>query len=157
MNIKKIERRTAQLYDEGLYCAESVLQAVSEACGHRCDSLPGIATGFCSGMARTAGPCGALSGAIMAFGLESGRTGSGQSVERNYSQVQRLIDEFENRFGFSNCGDLLNCHLGTVAGQERFREQRLSERCRSFTIGAAVIAAEIIEADRRADAASKAS
>lgn len=144
MNPEKIEERAAQLFDEGLYCAESVLKALAEACGRE-DELPaGIATGFCSGMARTAGPCGAVTGAIMALGMESGRDAPGQSVERNYTQVQRLIEEFESRFGFSNCGDLLDCHLGTPAGQDRFRDQDLGARCRGFTGGAAGIAAAII-------------
>lgn len=155
MNADEIEKRAAQLFDEGLYCAESVLLALAEARGRGHELPPGLATGFCSGMARTAGPCGALSGAIMALGLESGRSGPAQSVEHNYSQVQRLIGRFEERFGSSNCGDLLNCHLGTDAGQARFREQRLGTRCREFTLAAAALAASIIAEDATADTPSE--
>ncbi len=157
MDIQEIEARAAQLFDQGHYCAESVLQALAEASGHA-DRLPaGIACGFCSGMARTAGPCGALSGAVMALGLESGRSEPGQSVEHNYHQVQRLIGQFEERFGSSNCGDLLNCHLGTAEGQARFREQRLGTRCREFTLAAAGIAATILAEDAQEPAAAEAS
>lgn len=144
MKIRDTEQRAGQLFDTGSYCAESVLQAIAEAIGRESLVPPGIATGFCSGMARTAGPCGALTGAIMALGLVSGRTSPDQSVEPSYAQVQRLLEAFEYRFGSSNCGDLLNCHLGTPAGQASFREQKLGERCRAYTMGAAGIAAAIL-------------
>ncbi|MEE9189396.1 MAG: C-GCAxxG-C-C family protein, partial [Candidatus Neomarinimicrobiota bacterium] len=38
------------------------------------DLIPKIATGFCGGMARTCGQCGALSGAIMSISLLTGRS-----------------------------------------------------------------------------------
>jgi C_GCAxxG_C_C family probable redox protein len=138
-----IEARAAELFDEGYYCAESVLLSVAEAAGKSEGLSPEIATGFCSGMSRTAGPCGAVTGAVMALGLVSGRSDADQSVEQNYQQTRQMVERFRERFGSGNCSELLGCDLGTAEGQARFRDQRLGERCREYTIAAAALAGEI--------------
>ncbi|HOO88447.1 MAG TPA: hypothetical protein PK442_12150, partial [Synergistales bacterium] len=51
----EIGRTAADSFLSGLYCAESALLAVAEARGTRSELIPNIATGFCSGMARTCG------------------------------------------------------------------------------------------------------
>ena len=66
-------KRSRELFNSGFYCAESVLMAIAESRGIRSDLIPRIATGFCSGMARTGGQCGAVSGAMMGISLATGR------------------------------------------------------------------------------------
>ncbi|GBD95663.1 MAG TPA: C_GCAxxG_C_C family protein [Nitrospirae bacterium] len=63
-----------ELFDSGYYCAENVLLAIAESQGIQSDLIPKIATGFCSGISRTCGMCGALSGAIMSLNLLYGRS-----------------------------------------------------------------------------------
>ena len=53
-DVRKIAEKA---FASGLYCAESTLISLAEAQGIESDLLPGIATGFCSGMARTCGTC----------------------------------------------------------------------------------------------------
>lgn len=132
-------------FDAGLYCAESVLAAVAGQCGIESPLIPAIATGLCSGMARTGGPCGALTGGILALNIVHGRADAEGSVERNYSQVQRLIQAFEAAHGATRCDALLGCHLGTPEGLRAFREQGLHERCREYTAGAARLAAALLD------------
>ena len=139
----EIEARAAELFDQGYYCAESVLLSVAEAAGKSEGLSLEIATGFCSGMSRTAGPCGAVTGAVMALGLVSGRSDADQSVERNDQRTRGMGARFGERFGSGNCSELLGCDLGTAEGQARFRDQRLGERCREYTITAAALAGEI--------------
>lgn len=134
-------------FDQGLYCAESVLAAVARQCGIESPLIPAIATGLCSGMARTGGPCGALTGGILALNIAYGRDSAGDAVEQNYRQVQRLITAFETAHGATRCDALLGCHLGTPEGQRAFREQRLHERCREYTASAARLAAGLIGED----------
>jgi C_GCAxxG_C_C family probable redox protein len=127
-----VSQRAEELFRNGeFYCAESVLLAVAESQGIESDLLPQIATGFCSGMARTGGFCGALSGAMMSLGLLNGRSQPGAPVEENYIAVQTLIAQFEDKFGSTNCQELTGCHLGTPEGQAKFREsgQRISVSC----------------------------
>lgn len=103
--------------------------AVAESEGIKSDLLPTIATGFCSGLARTGGLCGALSGAILGINLRTGRTEAGASVEENYALVGALIDHFEEKFSSTNCKELTGVDLGTLQGQTQFKEKNRFEYC----------------------------
>jgi len=140
----EVGKAAADFFLSGLYCAESALLAVAEARGTRSELIPNIATGFCSGMARTCGTCGALTGAILGIGLALGRSEAGESVEPSYKAVRRLIAEFEEEFGARDCHLLLGCDLGTPEGQAVFREKGLRDRCAEFTGKAAEIAVRVI-------------
>jgi len=133
-----VSQRARELFGAGgFYCAESVLLAVAESQGIESDLLSKIATGFCSGMARTGGFCGALSGAIMAQGLLTGRSEPGASVDEHYARVQELIRQFEEKFGATNCQELTGVHLGTPEGQAAFREKNQIEQCLNYAAEAA--------------------
>jgi len=127
-----IGARALHHFDSGLYCAESVLLAMCEALDADCASIPRVATGLCSGMARSGGMCGAVSGAILAIGLAVGRDTAQDSVEPAYSEVSRLLEEFEERHGSTCCSELLECDLGTEEGQKIFEEENRIERCRKY-------------------------
>lgn len=138
-------RKSAEdAFASGLFCAESVVVALASAQGIESDLLPKIATAFCSGMARTCGTCGALTGAIMGISLGLGRLKSSDSVQASYVATQRLIGEFEQAFGARDCHVLLGCDLGTQEGQALFRENQLGQRCAKYTGKAAEIAARIL-------------
>ena len=89
--------------------------------------------------------CGALSGAIMAINLFYGRSEPDESVETNYTMVQKLIDMFETKFGSTNCKQLTDCDLGTDEGQHTFKSNHLIEQCKKFTEEATGMAISIIE------------
>jgi C_GCAxxG_C_C family probable redox protein len=139
-----VRQSAEQAFASGLYCAEAVVLALAKAQGVESDLLPRVATAFCSGMARTRGPCGALTGAIMGVSLALGRSKAGEPVQNSYAATQQLIREFEQEFGARNCDQLLGCDLGTPAGQATFHEKRLQERCALYTGKAAEIAASLI-------------
>jgi len=109
-----------------------VLLAVAESQGIESDLLPRIATGFCSGLARTGGLCGALSGGIMALNLLTGRSEPGASVDENYALVGELIDQYEDKFGSINCKELTGVDLGTGEGQAKFREKNQITNCLNY-------------------------
>jgi C_GCAxxG_C_C family probable redox protein len=96
-------------------------------------------------VARTSGTCGAVSGAILAINLLTGRSAPGAPVDDNYAAVRKLVDTFQERFGSTNCGELLGCHLGTEEGQRTFREKNLHARCLDYAEEATRIALSIIE------------
>jgi len=48
-------QRSRTYFESGLYCAESVLQAIADECNLSSEYIPRIATGFCGGMALTGG------------------------------------------------------------------------------------------------------
>jgi C_GCAxxG_C_C family probable redox protein len=126
-----------------------VLLALAEQQGIQSDVIPRIATGFCSGLARTGGLCGAVSGAVMAVGLALGRSQPGMETDPAYTVVRRFLERFEAEFGAVTCFELTGVHLGTPEGQAAFRENNVFARCLEYAEGAADIAAELIGADKR--------
>ncbi len=143
--VSNVRKSAEESFASGLYCAESVLLALARAQGIESDLVPKVATAFCSGMARTCGTCGALTGAIMGVSLALGRTKSSDSPQPSYTATQRLIGEFEQEFGARDCHVLLGCDLATPQGQAMFRERKLGRLCAQYTGKAAEIAARIVE------------
>jgi C_GCAxxG_C_C family probable redox protein len=143
--INRAEQRSGELFDSGYYCAESVIISIAECRDIKSDLIPKIATGFCSGISRTCGLCGAVAGGILALNLISGRNAPDESVERNYAVVRKFINMFESRFGSTNCRQLTGCDLGTEEGQKTFHSGNQHERCKDYTEEAAKMAMLIIE------------
>lgn len=139
-----VRRSAEDSFTSGLYCAESVVLAIADAEGIESDLLPRIGTAFGGGMSRMCGTCGALTGAVMGVSLVLGRSQPNESVQPAYQATQRLILEFEQKFGTRACHELLGCDLNTPEGQQFFRDNKLSERCAKFTGEAAEIAARIL-------------
>ena len=110
-----------------------------------------IATAFCSGMSRSRGPCGALTGAIMGVSLALGRNERSDPVQPSYSATQDVIRQFEAEFGSRDCHLMLGCDLNTQEGQAMFREQQLGQHCARFTGRATEIAARVIWDAQNAD------
>ena len=110
--------------------------AVANAKGIQSEWIPKIATGFCSGVSRTGGMCGALSGAIMGVGLRSGRNKPGGSVDGAYDRIKDIVKYFEAEFGSISCLELTGCHLGTDEGQARFRATNQIEKCLDYVAAA---------------------
>jgi len=140
-----VPSRALELFDGGLYCAESVLLAMSEAATISNDAIPRIATGLCSGMAGTCGMCGAVSGAILGIGLAVGRQTAEGPIEPAYSRVGSLIASFQGLHGSVNCRELIECDLGTQEGQRSFVEENRNERCRHYVEDAARIAQGLLD------------
>ncbi len=143
-SVAAIRQSAEDAFASGLYCAESVVLALAKAQGVESDLLPRVTTAFCSGMARSCGTCGALTGAMMGISLALGRSKPDESVQPVYNATQRLIAEFEQAFGARDCHVLLGCDLATAEGQATFRESKLGLRCAEYTGKATEIAAGIL-------------
>ena len=141
---EKASLRSVELFKSGFFCAESVLQALAESQGIQSDLIPRIATGFCSGISRTCGICGAVSGAIMGINLVAGRNSPTDSIEVSYTLTQELISRFEMQYGSINCRQLICCDLATEEGQRYFMENKLMDKCLKYAEGATSIAVSII-------------
>ena len=118
---------------------------MAESKNFKSDLIPGISTGFCGGVSRTCGICGAVSGAIMALGIRYGRNNPDESTARCYEAVQGFVKAFENKFGSTNCQQLTGCDLGTEEGREKFNSGNVIQKCREFTEEATSLAMSIIE------------
>ena len=125
-------QRSRELFQSGFFCAESVLQAIAESQGIHSDLIPRMATGFCSGISRSGGLCGAVSGGIMGIGLIVGRNSPAESLEPTFILAQKLIRAFEEQYGSNNCRQLIGCNLATESGQRYFMENNLMENCMQY-------------------------
>jgi C_GCAxxG_C_C family probable redox protein len=134
--------RSRQLFDSGLFCAESILQAVAEHYQIRSELIPKIATGFCSGLSRTKGTCGAVSGGILAINLLSGRNTPERSFEKNYVHVQNFLKKFKEKYKTITCPELIPCDISTVEGLNQFRALNLIETCKQIVEGATALVIE---------------
>ena len=142
---EKVAQRSRELFDSGFYCAESVLLAMAESREIESEFIPGIATGFCSGISGTCGICGAVSGAILGLNLFTGRNSPEEKVDKNYKAVRRLIGMFKEKFGSTNCEELTGYNLGTEEGLRAFRKSGQNEKCREYTGEAARMAMLLLE------------
>lgn len=141
----QVGKRARELYfDTGFCCSESVLLAVTEAAGIESDILPKIATGFCGGVAHTSGMCGALTGAVMAIGALTGRAKPENPRALTFSLVQAVLKDFGERFGSTNCTELLGCDLGTPEGMEYMKTHNMRPKCAGFVEAAAETTARLL-------------
>ncbi len=140
MDSEQVALRARQLYESKYCCAESVLLALVESRGIPSGLVPRIATGFCGGVSRTSGMCGAATGAIMGIGIVTGRSGPEESAERTYALVREFLRSFQERFGSDNCTELMGCDLGTAEGRAYAGEHNLRVRCAEFVGAAAALA-----------------
>ncbi len=145
---EEVADQAEEFFADGLFCAESVLLAMAKAHNVQSELLPALATGFCSGLARTCGPCGALLGGVMALGMLRGRSDAQESVSACYAPVQALVREFKNRFGSVNCRDITGCDLSTEEGRQVFKDQGLGGKlCIRVTRETAEMAQRIVLED----------
>lgn len=145
MDKERVAEKARKLFGaKGLYCAESVLAALADEAGITSPLIPRMATGFCSGVARTGGMCGAVTGGILALNILYGRDNAQMTYETAYQNVQLFLKAFEDEFTSTNCFELTDCDLGKAEDRTAFVEKGMMEKCRHFTGRAASLVAEII-------------
>jgi C_GCAxxG_C_C family probable redox protein len=140
-----VKDRLLELFgDNKFLCAESVVQVIAEAGGRESRDAVRAATGFCSGVSRTRGQCGAVSGAVMGIGLYAGRGEAGEDHEACYALVQELLDRFDGRYGSLNCFELIQCDFTDPDDKARYRRDNLRRDCYRMAVFAAETALSIL-------------
>lgn len=141
-----VGRRARALFDTSpnLLCAESVFLALAEGLGVDSPLVPRLATGFCSGLARTDGLCGAFSGGVLGLGLALGRDTGHDGLDRAYGAVQEFRGFFLERFGSEGCTYICGCRLDTDEGRKAFGPSGAKARCLDVVEWAAAQAIRIL-------------
>lgn len=96
MNRKKY---AVELFNSGFNCSQAVLSAFCDEFNMSKEAALKISTGFGGGM-RRGEVCGAVSGAIMAIGLQAGHFIQEDAETKGKSY--ELVKEFESRFEENN-------------------------------------------------------
>ena len=147
MSAEKASQIAADQFNNGFNCAEAVLLGLTEALGIESQCVPRIATPFGGGMGRYGEVCGAITGAMLALGLKSGRESADDTAARGdvYARVVRLMRAFEIEYGSVECRTLTGCDLLTPEGKERFQAEKMhANLCTKFVAFAAQEAYGII-------------
>lgn len=108
--------RAGQLYDQGMNCAQAVLQATT---GSDDPALLAMAKGFGAGVGGSKCLCGAVSGGVMALGLKGRERKAGELVAafREKNRVTCCI-ALTRPFKWRSKEHLANCRQLTVETAE---------------------------------------
>ena len=124
-----------------LLCAEATLTAIAQCAQIDSPLFPGIATGFCGGMARTSNVCGALAGAIMGISIVHGRQSSADKTDAAYIRVQLLCKGIEKEFASTNCKNLTGYDLAIPEEMKCFsKDKKKRQQCAQLVTRCAEIA-----------------
>ena len=93
--------------------------------------LPQIATGFGGGIGRKGSLCGAFTGSVMAIGMKMGRTDpkDREKVLRVYEKCRKFWEQFEKKFGSTECYALTGYHLDHPEEQQKWRDSGGLKKC----------------------------
>lgn len=134
----------AVYFDTGLNCAQSVLAAFASQCALDQETLLKLASPFGGGIARRGQVCGAVSGALMALGLQLG-TSTPEGKAEAYEMTDEFLRRFEARHQSILCRGLIQCDLTTPEGRQQASERDVHHTiCAGLVRDAAEIAAEMI-------------
>jgi C_GCAxxG_C_C family probable redox protein len=149
---ERAAERALELFDAGLNCAESTLQALAEHWGladHM--AVPGVAACFGGGIGRSGGVCGGLTGALMALGLRQGRREpSDMGAKEEMYQIAAAVQErFETLFGTASCREITGVDMKTEEGHRVARDAQVHARiCRGCVRAGVMAALQVADVDR---------
>ena len=145
------------LDDSNTYgCAETVFVVLKAAYDLPESADSSAAMALNGGLAYSGGPCGAISGAAMAVGLLAARRISDHREAKQVARriTARLMDEFGEAHGSTDCRDLIGLDLRTDAGHRQFIASGIwRDRCMAqieFVVGRLAPLAEVAAWERAA-------
>lgn len=144
--IENNKAKADHCFSNGCNCAQAVLLSLLPDSGDQSGFLR-IASCFGGGMSHTNNVCGAVSGALMAIGLDRGMTKPGdlEAKSRSADAGAQFINDFKNKFGSVLCTELLGYNL---SNREEAAEAKsagvFTTKCTKFVSGASEIASKIL-------------
>jgi C_GCAxxG_C_C family probable redox protein len=116
--------RALKNFHDGFNCAQAVLSAYSRELGLEPGKGHRVSQSFGGGMARLAGPCGAVTGALMVIGLKYGKTEAKDEAakDKSYALAREFVRRFKDKHGSMTCLGLLGHHIGTPRGMKALQK-----------------------------------
>jgi C_GCAxxG_C_C family probable redox protein len=116
-------------------CAQAVFSTFAEPMGVDYGTAVKVSSGFGGGM-HLGGPCGAVTGAIMAIGLKCG--GLYPNMQAT-SLGREFADRFKAKHQSINCPDLIGVDLSKPEGVAAAKDMKVFARCPGYVEDAARI------------------
>ena len=138
----------ALYFSDTFNCSQAVLTSFGQDYGLSEDQCLKIGCAFGGGMARQQMTCGAVTGALMALGLEYGRAADDPYSKTGevYDKTKKLFEEFKKRNGSINCKELLlGLDMNDPEDQKKIQKQELFQKvCMKYVLDAVEITERII-------------
>jgi C_GCAxxG_C_C family probable redox protein len=145
--MSKVEQAVS-CFEEGFSCAQAVLSAYGPQFGLERELALRVAGAFGGGMGRMGRTCGAVTGALMAIGLQYGKTEAedDETKEACYNLAGKFVEQFELRHGAITCQELLGYKIGIPEERELAKEQGLFDTlCPKLVRDAAEIVEQLLK------------
>lgn len=140
-------------FSDTFNCSQAVLASFGQDYGLSDDQCLRMGCAFGGGMARRQMTCGAVTGALMALGLEFGRATDDpySKTGETYDVTSELFEEFKKRNGSVNCRELLHgLDMNDPEDQKEIRKQELFQTvCMKYVLDAVEITEKIIAEKHR--------
>lgn len=103
------KQKARDLFLQGFNCSQAVFGAFAKDYDIPMNLALRLSASFGGGIGRMRETCGALCGACMIAGLETGQTEESDQTakQKNYETVQHFFSEFGQRNGSTRCAELL--------------------------------------------------
>jgi C_GCAxxG_C_C family probable redox protein len=101
---------------------------VCQEFGTENEIIPRIASFFAGGMGNMGSVCGAVTGAMMAFGLMMDRGATPEERRRTAGVAQEFRRRFEEEMGTISCRELTGVDFNTPEGLEQYSNSDIPER-----------------------------
>ena len=137
-------------FGQGFSCSQAVFSAYAEDYGMDQQAALRVAGAFGGGLARSGGPCGAMSGALMVIGLEHGMVSADapQAKEHTYRVAQEFVERFRAANGAVDCRELLGHDMSTPEGRQAIKETGVTKAiCPKLVQSASEILDEMLGAE----------
>lgn len=135
-------------FSDTFNCSQAVFASFGQDYGFSEDQCLKIGCAFGGGMARHQMTCGAVTGALMAIGLEFGRAADDlySKTGVTYDKSKELFEEFIKRNGSINCKELLGgLDMNDPKDQIKIQQAELFQtNCMKYVLDAVEITEGII-------------
>lgn len=133
--------KALQLFFEGYSCSQAIAGAFADVLELTPEAAMRLSAGFGAGMGDHKGMCGTLSGMILVASALKGEFSPADlsSKKALYALIKEMKAEFSERFGTTNCGELLKkaAYLPKPDPSERNAEYYARRPCAHFVEAAA--------------------
>jgi C_GCAxxG_C_C family probable redox protein len=134
-------------FESGFNCAQASFTAFAVQNGIDRDAALSMTTGFGSGMVGRGETCGAITGSMLAIGLQAGRdkVDDIDARETTNAMIKELYKQFTDKHGSILCKELLELKDTSPESWQQVRDSNLFKtRCPHFVADAVAIAEGII-------------
>ena len=148
--IEKFKAR--EMFADGHTCSQAVLTAFAPRYNLPRDLALKLSCSFGGGMGRQGMTCGAITGAMMVLGLDSGRVQLDDDAarDRNDALVQEFFSRFQEKYKTFDCNELTGIQMSCPEARAQGKEDgSFQQVCPGVVDFAAELVSELLETDAK--------